>query len=139
MGQTSSSNQSRRTLRLYHRNIATIAGSSAVNALGGGIISTYVSLYFVSIGGDPITLGLVTSIAAIIQCFVLFLGGFIADYYGRRGIIVMAGFYSILFPLLYAFIHDWRFFVIAAIMASFGAISSPASHATVADSIPRAR
>jgi len=136
MGQISGSNQSQRTLRHCRRNIATIAGSSAVNALGGGIISTYVSLYFISIGGDPITLGLMTSIAAIIQCFVLFLGGFIADYYGRKRITIITGFYSILFPLLYAFIQDWRVFVIAAIMGSFGAISSPASHATVADSIP---
>ncbi len=135
MGQISSSNQSQRTLRHYHRNIVTIAGSGAVNALGGGIVSTYVSLYFISIGGDPITLGLMASIAAIIQCFVLFLGGFIADYYGRKRIIIITGFYSILFPLLYAFIQDWRVFVIAAIMGSFGAISSPASHATVADSI----
>jgi MFS family permease len=135
MGQISSSNESQRTLRHYHRNIVTIAGSNAVNALGGGIISTYVSLYFISIGGDPITLGLMASIAAIIQCFVLFLGGFIADYYGRKRIIIITGFYSILFPLLYAFIQDWRVFVIAAIMGSFGAISSPASHATVADSI----
>jgi MFS family permease len=135
MGQISGSNQSQRTLRHSRRNIVTIAGSSAVNALGGGIISTYVSLYFISIGGDPITLGLMASIAAIIQCFVLFLGGFIADYYGRKRIIIITGFYSILFPLLYAFIQDWRVFVIAAIMGSFGAISSPASHATVADSI----
>jgi MFS family permease len=135
MDQVSDSNQSQRTLRSYRTNIATIAGSSAVNTLGAGIISTYVSLYFVSIGGDPITLGLMASIAAMIQCFVLFLGGFIADYYGRKRIIVMTGFYSILFPLLYAFIRDWRVFVIAAIMSSFGAISSPASHATVADSI----
>jgi len=136
MGQISGSNQSQRTLRPCRRNIVTIAGSSAVNALGGGIISTYVSLYFISIGGDPITLGLMTSIAAIIQCFVLFLGGFIADYYGRKRITIITGFYSILFPLLYAFIQDWRVFVIAAVMGSFGAISSPASHATVADSIP---
>jgi MFS family permease len=113
-----------------------MAVSSAINNLGGGIISTYVSLYFVSIGGDPLTLGLMTSMAAIVQCIVLFLGGFIADYCGRKKIIVITGFYGILFPLLYAFIQDWRIFVVATVMASFGAISSPASHATVADSIP---
>jgi MFS family permease len=137
MSQTSGLDQNEQIRRSYRGNIVTIAGSSAVNALGGGIISTYVSLYFVSIGGDPITLGIMASVAAIVQCFVLFLGGFIADYYGRKRIIVITGFYGILFPLMYAFFRDWRIFVIAAIMGSFGAISSPASHATVADSIPQ--
>lgn len=123
----------------YRGNIAVIASSNAISSFGGGIISTYVSLYFVTIGGDPVTLGLMTSIASIIQCFVLFLGGLIADHYGRRRIIVLAAFYSVLFPLLYAVIQDWRIFVVSTVIAAFGAASSPASHAIVADSIPPER
>lgn len=121
--------------RFYRGNIAVIAGSNAIKSFGGGIISTYVSSYFVEIGGDTIALGLMTSIASIIQCFVFFLGGFVADHYGRRRIIVYAAFYSILFPLLYAFIQDWRIFIASTIIAAFGAASNPASHAIVADSI----
>lgn len=113
-----------------------LASSGAVSSLGGGMISAYVSLYFISLGGNPITLGLMTSAAAIIQCFVLFLGGIVADHYGRKRIMVITTFYGVLFPLLYAFVRDWHVFVIVAIMAAFGAISSPASHATVADSTP---
>lgn len=121
--------------RFYRGNIAVIASSNAIKNFGGGIISTYISSYFVGIGGDPITLGLMTSIASIIQCFVLFLGGFIADHYGRRRILVLAAFYSVLFPLLYAIVQDWRIFIISTVIAAFGAASSPASHAIVADSI----
>jgi DHA1 family multidrug resistance protein B-like MFS transporter len=113
-----------------------IAGSNAVNSFGTGMISTYVSLYFVNIGGDPLRLGIMTSISAIIQCLTLFLGGFIADHYGRRKVIVIAAFYAIIFPLLYALIRDWRIFVAASVIGAFGAVSSPASHAIVADSIP---
>lgn len=123
----------------YRGNIAVIASSNAISSFGGGIISTYVSLYFVTIGGDPVTLGLMTSIASIIQCFVLFLGGLIADHYGRRRIIALVAFYSVLFPLLYAVIQDWRIFVVSTVIAAFGAASSPASHAMVADSIPPER
>jgi MFS family permease len=120
----------------YQGNIAVIASSSAIGNFGSGIISTYVSSYFVEIGGDPITLGLMTSIASIIQCFVLFLGGFIADHYGRRRIMVSVALYSVLFPLLYAVVQDWRIFVVSTIIAAFGAISNPASRAMVVDSIP---
>jgi MFS family permease len=121
--------------RFYRGNIAVIAGSNAIKNFGGGMISTYVSKYFVEIGGNTIALGLMTSIASIIQCFVLFLGGFIADHYGRKRILVLTAFYSVLFPLLYAIIQDWRIFIASTIIAAFGAASSPASHAIVADSI----
>lgn len=133
------SKQNRQAKGFYRGNIAVIASSSATRSFGAGIISTYVSLYFVSIGGDPITLGLMTSIASVVQCFVLFLGGFISDHYGRRRIMVLAAFYSVLFPVLYAIIQDWRIFIASTIIAAFGAVSSPASHAIVADSIPPER
>ncbi|MGA2766752.1 MAG: MFS transporter [Candidatus Bathyarchaeia archaeon] len=130
------SNSNSRRAKFFGSNIAVIASSSAVNGFGTGMISYYASLYFVSIGGDPIRLGILTSISILIQCLVLFLGGRIADHYGRRKVIVIAAFYAILFPTLYALIPDWRIFVATAAIGAFGAVSSPASHATVADSIP---
>jgi DHA1 family multidrug resistance protein B-like MFS transporter len=130
------SNPDLRLAELFRGNIAVIASTGAVNGFGTGMISTYVSLYFVNIGGDPLRLGFMTSISAIIQCLVLFLGGFIADHYGRRKVIVIAAFYAIIFPTLYALIRDWRIFVAASVIGAFGAVSSPASHAVVADSIP---
>jgi MFS family permease len=51
-------------------------------------------------------------------------------------VIVTAAFYAILFPTLYALIRDWRIFLATSAVGAFGAISSPASHAIVADSIP---
>jgi MFS family permease len=122
-------------LRFFHGNIAVIAVSSAVKGFGGGLISTYVSLYFVELGGNPITLGLMTAIASIIGCAMFLLGGFIADYYGRRRIMVLTAFYSIFFPLLYAVIQDWRLFAALSVVAAFGSISNPASHALIVDSI----
>lgn len=136
------STENKRNLQLkgfYRGNIAVIASSNAIRSFGVGIIGTYVSKYFVEIGGDTITLGLMTSIASIIQCFMLFLGGFIADHYGRRRILVLTAFYGVFFPLLYAIIQDWRIFIASTIIGAFGAVSSPASHAMIADSIPPKR
>jgi len=120
--------------RLFRGNVAVIASSSAVNGFGTALVSTYIAKYFVGIGGDPFELGVMTSLSAIIQLFVFFLGGRIADHYGRRRVIVLAAFYAVLFPVLYVLIRDWRIFLIASVMGAFGSLSSPAIHATVADS-----
>lgn len=122
-------------LGFFQGNIAVIAMSSAVSAFGGGLISTYVSLYFVKLGGNPITLGLMTAIASMIGCVMILLGGFIADYYGRRKIMVLTAFYAIFFPLLYTVIQDWRLFAALSIVAALGSLSNPASHALIVDSI----
>ncbi|MGD0159845.1 MAG: MFS transporter [Candidatus Bathyarchaeia archaeon] len=122
--------------QLFRGNIGVIIGSNMVNGFGTGIISPFLSLYFVSIGGDPIRLGLMSSLSTLIQCLILFIGGRLADHYGRRRLIVIAAFYAILFPALYALIHDWRIFFLTSALGAFGAVSSPALHATVADSVP---
>jgi len=128
--------QSSSSSSFFHGNIAVIAASNAVRGFGGQIISTYIPLYFLFLGGTPLTLGLMTSITSAIQCIMLFLGGFTADYYGRRKIIVLTAFYSIIFPFLYALTQDWRIFVALSIAGVLGTLSDPASQAIVADSIP---
>jgi len=124
-----------RSLSFFRGNIAVMAVSSAVASFGGGLISTYVSLYFVELGGSPITLGLMAASASIIGYVMFLLGGIIADYYGRRRIMVLTAFYSVFFPLLYAVIGDWRLFAALSVVAAFGSVSSPASHALLVDSI----
>jgi len=127
--------QSQSSLNFFHGNIAVIAVSSGVKGFGTGLISTYVSLYFVELGGSPITLGLMTAMAYVIGCVMFPLGGFIADHYGRRRIMVLTAFYSVFFPSLYAVIQDWRLFAALSVVAAFGSISNPAYHALLADSI----
>jgi len=128
--------QSQSGLSFLHGNIAVIAVSSAVRGFGGGLIGAYVSLYFVELGGSPSTLGLMTALASLIGSAMFVLGGIVADYYGRRRIMVMSAFYGIFFPLLYAVIQDWRLFAALSVVATFGSISNPALHALVVDSFP---
>jgi len=102
----------------------------------GSFVGVYVPLYFVQIGGNPLTLGLLASAASVVQFFTLSIGGFLADYHGRRRVIVFASFYGAFFPLLYALVRDWRVFGALSLLATIRTLASPAVHATVADSIP---
>jgi len=69
--------QSKSSLNFFQGNIAVIAVSNTVKGFGGGLISTYVSLYFAELGGSPITLGLMTAMASMIGCVMFLLGGFL--------------------------------------------------------------
>lgn len=112
-------------------NIAVLAVSSAFINLGAGIIGLFLPEHFRRLGGNTIVLGIMTSV----QFFTLPLGGFIADRYGRKKMLVLAGFYGAIFPLLYAVVQDWRLFALIGAFAALGSMSIPAYHAIVADSI----
>lgn len=119
----------------FRGNILVLALSSSIRSLGG-FVGVYFSLYFVQIGGNPLTLGLLASAVPLIQFLALPIGGFIADYYGRRKVIVFAAFYTMFFPLLYAVVQDWRVFGALTVLATIESVANPAVHAIVADSIP---
>lgn len=118
----------------FKGNIIVLAISSGIGSFGG-FVGVYISKYFVQIGGNLLTVGLLALAAYLIQFFTLSIGGFLADYYGRRKIIVFAGFYGAFFPLLYAFVQDWRVFGALTLLATIGTIANPATHAIIADSI----
>jgi MFS family permease len=120
----------------FKGNLLTLAVSSAFTSLGIGMIGVYLPKYFVSLGGNTLTLGFVGAVAAMVQFGMLFLGGITADRYGRKGILVAAAFYGMLSPFLYFLFSDWRLFAIVSVIAAFGAVSIPAWHAVVADSVP---
>jgi MFS family permease len=123
---------------LFNGNLSALAMSSAIKALGG-FLGVYLPLYYVQIGGNPTSLGFLTLIASLVQLFFLSVGGTIADNYGRRRIIVLAALSGILLPVLYALVQDWRIFGLLTVLAAVGVVSSPATRATVADSIPPAK
>lgn len=120
----------------FRGNIAVLAVSGAFTSLGAGMIGVYTPKYFLSLGGNTLTLGLIGAAGSVIQFFMFLLGGYAADHYGRRKILVAIAFYGILFPFFYLILQDWRLFAVVSVFAAFGSLSGPAWHAIVADSVP---
>ncbi len=83
----------------FKGNVAAIALSAAIKSLGG-FVGVFLPYYFVQIGGNTPTLGVLTFAASLVQLFFLPIGGLMADNYGRRGIIVSVAFLVLFFQSL---------------------------------------
>ena len=127
--------QAKSSQSLFKGNAVAIALSAAIKSLGG-FVGVYLPYYFVQIGGNTPTLGLLTFAASLSQLSFLPIGGFVADNYGRRSIIVSVAFFGVIFPMFYAVVQDWRIFGLLTVFAATVVISGPATRATVVDSIP---
>lgn len=102
----------------------------------GEIPASFFELYVLELGGTVAIIGLINFSLKIAFAAVSFPGGYIADRFGRKGIIVFATFANGLCHLLYATAPDWRYILIALMIGNLTRISNPALQAITADSIP---
>jgi len=97
---------------------------------------TYYPLYVQALGGTASTVGLIGSAAAITEAFIKFPGGYIADKYGRKKIIMTMTFMAALTYLFYALAPSWHFILIGAVLTSICWIYTPAFDSIVMESLP---
>ena len=102
----------------------------------GEIPASFFELYVLELGGTVAIIGLINFSLKIAFAAVSFPGGYIADKFGRKGIIIFATFANGLCHLLYATAPDWRYILITLVIGNLTRISNPALQAITADSIP---
>lgn len=100
---------------------------------------TYYPLYLRELGGTASTLGLIGAVATLTEAMVKFPGGYIADKYGRKQIIVTMTFMAGLCYLVYAFAPNWQTVMLGAALCSLCMIYTPSHNAIVMDSLPEDR
>ena len=77
---------------------------------------TYFSLYIEGLGGTPAIVGVINFVSFIAMASVQFLGGYLADIYGRRWLIVSMTFGVALSNLIFAFAPSWQFVIFATLI-----------------------
>jgi MFS family permease len=97
---------------------------------------SFFELYVIELGGTVAIIGLINFSLKIAFAAVCFPGGYIADKFGRRGIIVFATLANGLCHLTYALAPDWRYILLALVIGNLTRISNPALQAITADSLP---
>jgi MFS family permease len=104
-------------------------------SFAGRIPETYYSLYVKALGGSAFIVGLIGFSSFIALALVQFPGGYLADRYGRRWLIITMTFGVAFFYLFYALAPTWQFIFMGAVMQSLCLIYQPALRAITADSL----
>jgi MFS family permease len=97
---------------------------------------TYYSLYVESLGASPFLIGAILSLSWFVMAFLQLAGGYWADKYGRKTLIVGASFARAFTFLVFAAAPTWHYVLVGEIVAGMLALSQPAFMAVVADSLP---
>ena len=87
----------------------------------------FFSVYMLALGVTDQQIGSIASLGLVVQIFSALLSGVIVDKFGRRLTLLVADLISWSIPcLIWAFAHDIRFFVAAAVMNGLWRISHTA-------------
>ncbi len=124
-------------LSFIRGNVLILLVSWAMLYLGWYASLTYFSLYVLELGGTPFTVGLVNAAYCLAYASVQFLGGYIADSYGRRRIIVAMTFALAGSYLIFVLAPTWKVLLVGAVVEGLSLIYIPAIYAMLADSLPQ--
>lgn len=99
------------------------------------MLEPYDKLYMQDLGATPIIIGGITALSTVVVAFIRIPGGYIADRFGRKKIIVTMTFTVALAYLFYAFAPSWEWILVGALISNFCLIYQPALIAMRADSV----
>lgn len=100
---------------------------------------TYYPLYVQALGGSASIVGLIGSAAMVTEAIVKVPGGYLADKYGRKRLIIAMTFTASLAYLFYAFAPSWHYVLVGSVLTSLCWIYTPAFDSMVIESLPEER
>ena len=102
----------------------------------GSMIFPYEALYIRALGASGFIIGLIGALGQATLFTSRILGGYVADKYGRRDIIVAMTFGLAASYAFYAVAPDWRLIAVGVVVQNLCLLYQPALSAITADSIP---
>ncbi len=107
--------------------------------LGFGLYGLFFPLYIEKLGGGPVVVGLLTTVAGIVTALVVFPGGWLSDRVDRRRLLIWGWVVAIPVPFLFAAAHHWQWLIPGVILYFGSSFSTPAMQAVVVSQAPPAR
>ena len=117
------------------RNAWVLTSTSAVWSIGAATANPYQTLYFSALGAQPFTVGLLIAYGTGITILSLLVGGYVADTWGRRRVIVVFSWVSVASALMFALVNSCYLFVVPLTLGSVANIYGPAFNSLMMDEI----
>ena len=129
---------------LRHRDFRLLAGGALVSLLGDGVFRVTIAVQVLAVRNDPRALSLVAASWALAQFVTLPAGGWAADRYDRRTLMVVAdlvraGALAVLAALsLNGVLELWHLCVLGALIGTANGLFNPTATSFLPDLIPAA-
>ena len=113
------------------RDVWLICLSCVIGAFGEGMYFWVFPLYIRELNADYVQLGAVYSVLLGVSALVGLGGGFLADRYDRKKLLILGWVLWIFAPLIYSFAIEWRQLIPGAVCWGASNISGPAISAYI--------
>jgi len=117
------------------KNAWALTSTSALWSIGASMANPYQSVYFASLGASPFEIGLLVAYGTGVTVIALLLGGYIADTWGRRQVVITFSWVSVASALVYCLIGSPGLLVLPLTLASVASMYTPAFNSIMMDSI----
>jgi DHA1 family tetracycline resistance protein-like MFS transporter len=106
---------------------------------GFGLYGLFFPLYIEKLGGGPVIIGLLTTVAGVVTALVVLPGGWLSDRVDRRTVLVWGWVVAIPVPFMFAFARTWEWLIPGVLLYFGSAFSTPAMQAIVVAQAPPER
>ncbi len=120
-----------------NRDLRIIFISNILTALGIGLYTAVWPLYVAQLGGNPIDIGAISSLTFLVTAFVFLPGGYLADRYDRKLIVIITSFATTPAFFIYAWAHTWVDLIPGVVFFNLTLIGVPAFSAYIAGSVSK--
>ncbi len=126
----------RKDFSFFKGNYAVIVASWILVDFAIELPGTYYALYVLKLGATETIIGVIGFASFFALASVQFLGGYLADKFGRKWLISSMTFGWAFCHVFYAIAPSWHFVLTGSVLVNLCLVYEPALHAMVADSLP---
>ena len=112
-----------------------LALSATIWSIGGAMVNPYQSIYFYAVGANSLFIGYLLAVSSAVTALMQLIGGYMADAWGRRKVIIIFSFISATSAFVYIFIAQYQLLIIPIVLASIAGVYGPAFNALLTDSM----
>jgi len=117
------------------QNAWILTSTSALWSIGSAMASPYQSVYWASLGAPPFVIGLLVAYGTGVTVVALLMGGYIADVWGRRKVVILFSWVSVASAFVYCVIGSPVLILLPLSLASVASFYTPAFNSIMMDSI----